>query len=163
MDLPTGNSYMLARAMLITRIVTTLRQLDTAGQNQLIAAYWAAGGEPALLQTALDNVEGQGGESSVGRGWLIAGGALIVAGVSVLVYSRYRRTHDHEHEWEPAMMGSGRRGMSMATFIRENKADIDRAIKSVCSNCSLNDRDRRAWINNDEGLYRWARSEGVRI
>lgn len=27
----------------------------------------------------------------------------------------------------------------------------------------LNDSERRLWILNDEGLYNWARSEGVRI
>ena len=54
------------------------------------------------------------------------------------------------------------RGMSMASFIKENKAEIDAAIKSV-SDVRLNDKERRMWIMNDEGLYRWARSCGVRI
>lgn len=27
----------------------------------------------------------------------------------------------------------------------------------------LDDEERRLWILNDEGLYQWARSEGVRI
>ena len=27
---------------------------------------------------------------------------------------------------------------------------------------ALNDAERRNWILNDEGLYMWARSEGVR-
>lgn len=27
----------------------------------------------------------------------------------------------------------------------------------------INDEERRLWILNDEGLYSWARSEGVRI
>ena len=53
--------------------------------------------------------------------------------------------------------------MTMATFIRENRKEIDAAIKRVCDNCRLNDRERRLWILNDEGLYRWARSEGVRV
>ena len=26
-----------------------------------------------------------------------------------------------------------------------------------------NDGERAEWINNDEGLYQWARSEGVRV
>jgi hypothetical protein len=50
----------------------------------------------------------------------------------------------------------------MASFIKENKAEIDAAIKSV-SDVRLNDKERRMWIMNDEGLYRWARSCGVRI
>jgi hypothetical protein len=53
--------------------------------------------------------------------------------------------------------------MTLAEFIRENKTEIDRAIKSACNNCKLNNEERRLWILNDEGLYSWARSEGVRI
>lgn len=52
---------------------------------------------------------------------------------------------------------------SMRNFIKENRAEIDQAIKSVCPNCRLNDQERKDWIENDEGLYNWARSEGVRI
>jgi len=53
--------------------------------------------------------------------------------------------------------------MTLAEFIKENKTEIDTAIKSVCSNCELNNRERRLWILNDEGLYSWAKSEGVKI
>jgi hypothetical protein len=53
--------------------------------------------------------------------------------------------------------------MSMREFIRRNREDIDAAIKSACDNCKLDDKEREMWILNDEGLYRWARSEGVRI
>ena len=53
--------------------------------------------------------------------------------------------------------------MTMKQFIKENRQEIDAAIRRACSNCRLNDTERRAWINNDEGLYRWARSEGVKI
>lgn len=53
---------------------------------------------------------------------------------------------------------------SMRDFIRENREELDACIKRVCPNCgSLNDNDRRDWVMNDEGLYNWARSEGVRI
>lgn len=52
---------------------------------------------------------------------------------------------------------------SMKDFIKENKADIDKAIKNVCPNCKLNDAERREWIANDESLYRWARRCGVKI
>jgi hypothetical protein len=53
--------------------------------------------------------------------------------------------------------------MTLTEFIKENKAEIDQYIKSIYSNCSLNNDERRLWILNDEGLYSWARSEGVRI
>jgi hypothetical protein len=53
--------------------------------------------------------------------------------------------------------------MTLTEFIKENKTEIDQYIKSVCNNCSLNNDERRLWILNDEGLYSWARSEGVRI
>lgn len=67
--------------------------------------------------------------------------------------------------------------MTMRDFIRENREELDRSINSVLYRYdghggrgtipdpppSRNDGERRDWINNDEGLYRWARSEGVRI
>ncbi|MFW6272829.1 MAG: hypothetical protein ACOC2U_03520 [bacterium] len=53
--------------------------------------------------------------------------------------------------------------MTMREFIKENKEEIDNAIKSVCDNCRLNNDERRNWVMNDEGLYRWARSCGVRV
>jgi heterodisulfide reductase subunit B len=48
-------------------------------------------------------------------------------------------------------------------FIKENKEELDRCIQTACPNCKLNNEERRLWILNDEGLYRWARSEGVKI
>ena len=49
-------------------------------------------------------------------------------------------------------------------FIRENRKEIDAHIRSICSNVgSLNDNDREQWISNDEGLYNWARSCGVKV
>lgn len=53
--------------------------------------------------------------------------------------------------------------MKMQEFIKKNREELDSCIKRVCSNVSLNDRERQMWILNDEGLYRWARSEGVKI
>lgn len=51
----------------------------------------------------------------------------------------------------------------MRRFIRENRAEIDAAIRRACPNVgSLNDNDRAQWIANDGGLYMWARSCGVR-
>lgn len=74
--------------------------------------------------------------------------------------------------------------MTLQDFIRANRYDLDACINRVLGHvprtascrCPLNgtdhthndaaqldDAERRQWILNDEGLYRWARSEGVRI
>lgn len=54
--------------------------------------------------------------------------------------------------------------MSMREFIRQNREEIDAAIRSTCDNLGkLNNEDRQDWIMNDEGLYSWARSSGVKI
>ena len=55
--------------------------------------------------------------------------------------------------------------MSINTFIKENREEISQLIaEHYGENCRpTNDDDRRDWVLNDEGLYLWARSEGVRI
>jgi len=53
--------------------------------------------------------------------------------------------------------------MTMREFIKIHKDEVDRAIRGACPNCRLSEAERREWIANDEGLYLWARSEGVRI
>ena len=54
--------------------------------------------------------------------------------------------------------------MRMREFIKQNRAELDAAIKRACPNIgTLNDGDREQWIQNDEGLYNWARDEGVPI
>ena len=53
--------------------------------------------------------------------------------------------------------------MTMRDFIKENKEEIDAVIKKAVLGISLNNEERRQWIMNDESLYNWARSEGVRI
>lgn len=53
--------------------------------------------------------------------------------------------------------------MTLRQFLKENRDEIDSAIKRVVPNVRLNDSERRLWVLNDEGLYRWARREGVRI
>jgi hypothetical protein len=53
--------------------------------------------------------------------------------------------------------------MTLKRFINENKKEIDACIKAQCSNCKIDNEERRLWILNDEGLYLWARREGVRI
>lgn len=67
--------------------------------------------------------------------------------------------------------------MRMSEFIKANRAEIDHVIDAVTYRYDgnggrgtipypppkHNDKERHDWILNDEGLYRWARSEGVRI
>ncbi len=54
--------------------------------------------------------------------------------------------------------------MTLRQFIRANRAEIDAAILRACDNCDIhNDEERRLWVENDEGLYLWARGEGVPI
>lgn len=54
--------------------------------------------------------------------------------------------------------------MTLKEFIKQNRKELDEAIRRVCPNIPrLNDEERRVWILNDEGLYRWARAERVRI
>jgi hypothetical protein len=73
--------------------------------------------------------------------------------------------------------------MTIRDFITQNRAEIDSAInRTLChvpreASCycpksrtehdhdpkPLNNEDRRQWIANDEGLYNWARSEGVSV
>ena len=62
-------------------------------------------------------------------------------------------------------------------FIRQNRAELDQAINAAIYRYDgrggpgrvpdppprRNDEERRLWVLNDEGLYNWARSEGVRI
>ncbi len=53
--------------------------------------------------------------------------------------------------------------MTMREFIKENREEIDECIRRVCDNCRLNDEERKEWIANDEGLYMWAKGEGVKV
>ena len=54
--------------------------------------------------------------------------------------------------------------MSMREFLKRNRKEIDEGIKQACPNIKpLNDREREMWVLNDEGLYNWARQEGVKI
>ena len=55
--------------------------------------------------------------------------------------------------------------MTLTNFIKENKQEINEAIKRALNGSEIidTDQERRLWILNDEGLYNWARSEGVKI
>lgn len=53
--------------------------------------------------------------------------------------------------------------MTIREFIRENRKELDAAILRHVPGVKLNDDERRLWILNDEGLYNWARQEGVKI
>lgn len=48
---------------------------------------------------------------------------------------------------------------TLRDFIKEHRKEIDERTQSPYHN----DEERRQWIYNDEGLYNWARSEGVQI
>ncbi len=54
--------------------------------------------------------------------------------------------------------------MSMKDFIKEHRAELDEAIARALklpANPIPTDNERRLWVLNDEGLYNWARREGV--
>jgi hypothetical protein len=53
--------------------------------------------------------------------------------------------------------------MKLQDFIKENRQELDECIQRVAPGAPKNDNERRLWVLNDEGLYRWARSEGCRI
>jgi hypothetical protein len=67
--------------------------------------------------------------------------------------------------------------MRMREFIKQHRKEIDDAINAVIYRHdgnggrgtipypapTRNDDEREQWIQNDEGLYSWARSEGVRV
>lgn len=54
--------------------------------------------------------------------------------------------------------------MTMRDFIRKHRTVIDESVKSLPgARKPTNDEEREEWILNDEGLYLWAKSEGVRV
>ena len=55
--------------------------------------------------------------------------------------------------------------MTLREFIKQNREEIDAGVRRYLQRPEqpMNDEERRQWVLNDEGLYRWARSEGVRI
>lgn len=56
--------------------------------------------------------------------------------------------------------------MTLNTFIDTNRFELNACINKVLGedpNKKQSKEEIRLWILNDEGLYRWARSEGVKI
>lgn len=52
--------------------------------------------------------------------------------------------------------------MTLRTFVEKNRTTLVDSIKSICSNCQIDDdEDIEDWIANDEGLYNWAIDSGV--
>lgn len=52
--------------------------------------------------------------------------------------------------------------MTLKQFVREYRIAIDAVIHRQVPSLRLNDAERRLWVLNDEGLYLWARTCGVR-
>lgn len=52
--------------------------------------------------------------------------------------------------------------MRLRDFISENREEIDKCIRAALNDPDyrLNNSEREMWIQNDEGLYSWARSCG---
>lgn len=53
--------------------------------------------------------------------------------------------------------------MTMRNLIRDNRDEIDNSVKNAYGQKPSNDSERHDWVINDEGLYLWARAEGVPV
>jgi len=56
--------------------------------------------------------------------------------------------------------------MTLREFVRQNRTELTRIINRAIGNeenTSMNDHERELWVTNDECLYNWAKSEGVRL
>jgi len=56
--------------------------------------------------------------------------------------------------------------MTLREFVRRHREELDQCIARALKrekNPYPNDEERRQWVLNDEGLYQWARAEGVRV
>ena len=67
------------------------------------------------------------------------------------------------NDFDDVLKTKGDQMISLSQFIRDNRDELDAAIQSVVPGAAKNDEERRMWVLNDEGLYNWARNEGVRI
>ena len=54
-----------------------------------------------------------------------------------------------------------RKQKSLASFIKENKTELDLRIKKACPAVKLNDSERELWIRNDARIARWAHACGL--
>ncbi len=54
--------------------------------------------------------------------------------------------------------------MGLRAFVRKHRVEIDALIEKLVPGArKRNDREREIWVLNHEGLYLWAREEGVPI
>ena len=55
--------------------------------------------------------------------------------------------------------------MTLRDFLKKHRTTISNMVAAhYGENCRpTNDDDRIEWLNNDESLYNWARSEGVSL
>ncbi len=53
--------------------------------------------------------------------------------------------------------------MTKRQFLKDNREEIDQIIRSTVPEAQINDEERWMWVMNDEGLYLWAKREGVRV
>lgn len=53
--------------------------------------------------------------------------------------------------------------MTVKDFIKKHREYIDHVVRDYYGIVITNDRQRKAWILDDEGLYRLAHIEGVNI
>jgi hypothetical protein len=55
--------------------------------------------------------------------------------------------------------------VTIRAFIRTHRAEIDTHIRTRTNRFTIryNDHDRELWVLNDESLYLWAKSLGVRL
>lgn len=52
---------------------------------------------------------------------------------------------------------------TLKSWIAAHRKELDEAIQRACPGAKRNDDERRLWVLNDEGLYKWAKSEGVNL
>lgn len=53
--------------------------------------------------------------------------------------------------------------MTLRMFIEKHRDELDEHIRRTLNTTDfrINDEERRLWVLNDEGLYLWAKREGV--
>ena len=52
--------------------------------------------------------------------------------------------------------------MKLARWISRNRAELRQAVRAACPNVGpLSLDDLAEWVANDEGLYNWAKGDGV--